>query len=225
MIISNLFKSSVGKKLIVAVTGIGLGLFLLVHMAGNLQVYLGRDAINGYAAGLHSHPGLVWFFRIGLLTFFLLHVILVITLTLRNSAARPGAYKCKNTIQASIASRTMIYTGILILVFLVYHILHFTMGMVQNDYFSQIDTQGRHDVYHMVVNGFRQMPVLIGYAAALFFLGTHLYHGAGSVFQSLGMVKQSAYPLVKKIGILAMLVVVAGLVSVPAGIALGIIRV
>ena len=123
-------RSSLGKKYVMAVTGVLLIGFVLAHMAGNLLIYFGRDAINTYAAALAARPALLWMARIGLLAVFLTHLFLAIKLTLENSAARPQAYAYERTLRASFASRHMMLTGLVLLAFIVYHLAHFTLGVI-----------------------------------------------------------------------------------------------
>lgn len=180
-------RSSIGSKYIMAVTGIGLSLFLFGHLAGNFLVFAGPDALNEYAAGLRKLPyGLLWVARIGLLVIFLLHLATAIRLSMANRAARPVRYKFEDTYQASLASRTMIYSGLLIFAYLIYHLLHFTFLQVGPTEYS-VDAAGRHDVYAMVIRSFQNPALAIAYVVAMAATGFHLSHGFSSLFQSLGL--------------------------------------
>jgi succinate dehydrogenase / fumarate reductase cytochrome b subunit len=198
--------SSLGKKYVMALTGLGLILFVLVHMAGNLLVFAGRGALNSYAEALKSHPGLLWTFRVGLLAVFLLHLTLAFWLALENRRARPVRYVCEDPVQATSASRHMMLTGLLLLLFIVYHLAHFTFGVVADarvpaavqtvgvNYFELKETPDpahpevkRHDVYAMVIYGFRNPWIALSYVGFMVFLWLHLWHGASSWFQSLGL--------------------------------------
>ena len=130
IILEKIFKASIGQKILVALTGLGLGFFVLGHLAGNLSMWLGRDAMNTYAEGMQSLGVLLWVARGGLIVTLLVHVIFAIKLTAANKSARPVKYKFGNTVQASFASRTMIYTGLLILGFIIFHLMHFTIGNI-----------------------------------------------------------------------------------------------
>src|SRR5262245_46672025 len=121
--------SSIGSKVVVAVTGIGLLGFVIGHLLGNLLIYGGPNALNGYAKALEDNLALLWTARLGLLSIFVLHVGLSVRLSLRNRAARPVRYACEGTVRASYASRTMLYSGLVILAFVIYHLLHFTFGV------------------------------------------------------------------------------------------------
>ena len=230
MIVHKLVGYSVGKKTLVAATGILLSLFLVAHMSGNLLMFVGPDAINAYAEGLRHLLKVgdfslgLWLARSGLLFFFSLHVVLAAQLTRQNRAARPIAYEYSNTVQASVASRTMIYTGLLLFFFLLYHLLHFTIGTTHPQHFQARDHLMRHDVYTMVILGFREPAIFVSYVLAMTMLGFHLYHGIASLFQTLGWVKQSGYGLLRKIGAGLSVLLVLGFLSVPVSILLRIIR-
>ena len=188
VLFGRIWNSSLGLKYIMALTGVALFGFLLTHLAGNLTVFLGPDALNQYAKNLHATMGpFIWVARGGLLGIFALHILSAMRLTVKNRQARPQNYACNSTVQASFASRTMVYSGMLTTLYVLYHLSHFTLNYIGADYGSQVDAQGRHDVYHMVVTGF-QDPLTSGlYIAAQLVLGLHLSHGLASLFQSLGI--------------------------------------
>lgn len=207
------FTVSVGMKATTAVTGLALTGFVIGHLVGNLKVlpvFGGRDALNGYAKFLKDLGGLLWVARGGLLAVFGLHVYLALTLALRAKAARPVAYRHPGTIQASTSSVTMPWTGLVILLFLLFHLAHYTFGMVgttraysevshsfvQAPYLSLVDDHGRHDVYSMVVAGFRNPYISTFYIACMVVLYFHLSHGIGSVFQTLGLNTPRTQPFV-----------------------------
>ena len=187
------WSSSIGKKYIVALTGIVLFLFLAGHLAGNLLVFAGRDAFNSYALFLHkSAHGLgVWAARAVLLTAVVAHVAATIALTRQNRSARQQ-YECKNTLQASKSSRIMMWTGLTILAFIIYHLLHFTVR-AGNDYDAYVDPEQlaatgeiRHDAWRMMIEGFSWFPAVFFYLLAMTLLCSHLSHGVSSTFQTLG---------------------------------------
>ena len=150
-----LWVTSIGRKILMAVTGVFLILFLIGHMLGNLQIFAGPEPINRYAEFLQGLGELLWVVRLTLLLALLVHIFFSIQLTLENSSARPVSYQKFGTIQASFASRTMIYTGALVFGFIVIHIMHYTMGKLQPEYFHILDAKGRHDVYAMLIYGFQ----------------------------------------------------------------------
>lgn len=178
-------KSSLGKKYIMALTGLMLIGFVLAHMAGNLMVFCGPEALNAYAKKLHDLGAGLWLARIGLLVVFLLHIMTALDLTAQNRSARPVPYGKSNTIQASLASRTMVLTGLLILAFVIFHLLHFTLGVIGEGEIHLPD--GSHDVYTMVTHSYKNIYIVVSYVVAQIILGLHLAHGASSVFQSLGL--------------------------------------
>ncbi len=208
--------SPIGKKVVMAVTGAALFLFVIAHMLGNLQIFMGRDKLNAYAELLHHNPGALWTARIGLLICALLHVVTAIQLATLRSKARPVAYIKKGNAGSSYASRTMLMSGPIVLAFLIYHLLHFTFGSAHPDF--------RNDVYHNVVSGFQRVPVSIAYIVAMVLLGLHLNHGVWSMFQSLGVAHPRYTPALKKFAMAATAVIVAGNVSIPLSVLLGLVK-
>jgi succinate dehydrogenase / fumarate reductase cytochrome b subunit len=184
---SELTRPAVGKKAVMAVTGVILFAFVLGHFAGNLKLYQGPRALNDYAAFLRSAGSpelpagaLLWTFRVVLLASLALHVWAAWQLTRMSHAARPVAYVAGTRVHTTYASRTMRWGGVIILLFVVYHLLHFTWGTVHPSFVPG-------DVYHNVVTGFQVWWVAAFYIAAQVALGFHLYHGLWSMFQSLGL--------------------------------------
>lgn len=217
-------RSHVGTKYLVAVTGALLLLFVIVHMLGNLQIYLGPEAVNSYAELLKSTPVFLWSARLGLLAAFLIHIWGIIRLTLDNRAARPAGYSLKKSRRASLFSRTMLPSGLILLAFVVYHLLHFTIGVTHPNHFRLTDAAGRHDVYSMTVLGFQQPLVSFSYILAMGLLGMHLAHGAASVFQSMGWTRLRLMPLMEGVGKLVALIIVIGNISIPLACLLGFIQ-
>ncbi len=218
-----LFGSSIGRKAIMAVTGAGLTLFLIAHLAGNLLVFVGPEAINAYGAKLRELPAVLWGARIGLLVLFILHFGLAISLTLENRRARGSAYAYQSTVQASLASRTMILSGMMLLFYVVYHLLHFTLGGVHSEYYGALDEKGRLDVYRMVVS-FQQWPIAAVYIAAMFFMALHLSHGVASIFQTLGWNSPRFDRIYRRVGLALSLLLFIGFSSIPAGVLLGLVK-
>ncbi|MEW6776129.1 MAG: succinate dehydrogenase cytochrome b subunit [Bdellovibrionota bacterium] len=181
------WKSSIGAKAVMAVTGLALFGFVVMHMLGNLQVFLGQEHINRYGHFLKNAPEILWPARLGLLAFVGLHILSAFRLSLENQAARPVQYAHQATIQASVASRYMLLSGMVLLAFIAYHLAHFTLGMTHPEHFHLVDAQGRHDIYSMVILGFQNVWVSGFYILAMLCLGMHLSHGVSSLFQSLGL--------------------------------------
>lgn len=215
--------SSIGSKMVMAVTGLLLLLFVIGHMLGNLQVFAGPEQLNAYAAKLQSMGPLLWLVRFGLLAIFLLHVAAALKVNAANRAARPETYHYRATLQTGIAARTMLLGGLLILAFLVYHILHFTLGVTDPENFHLTDAQGHHDVYSMVVLGFRQWPVAVSYIVAQVLLGMHISHGASSAFQTLGVTHPRLIWLKTGLGPFLGTIIVIGNVSIPLACLLGLV--
>jgi succinate dehydrogenase / fumarate reductase cytochrome b subunit len=214
--------TTVGSKYIVALTGLALAGFVVAHMSGNLLIFRGREALNSYALFLKERGGLLWVARGGLLFVFVLHIWLAARLKFRNWAARPTKYAYEDTVQASWASRTMIWSGLVILAFLIFHLMHYTFGLAfatapNNENFLALNdpVTGHHDVYAMVVYGFRNVPVSIAYIVAQVFLGLHLSHGISSSFQSLGWSAPRWWRLIRGVGLTVALAVVIGNIAMP----------
>jgi succinate dehydrogenase / fumarate reductase cytochrome b subunit len=226
MILKRLVTSSVGRKTIVAVTGLLLILFILVHMLGNWNMFLGPDAMNSYAAKLQSLGGLLWIARIGLIVIFLLHVFFTIQLNIENKQARPIPYKKKDYVRATLTSRNMAVSGLLILAFVIYHLLHYTLGVVQPETFKAklTDAQGRPDVYMMVIYGFRNPIISLSYIIAMLLLAMHLDHAVQSVFQTLGWTTKNIFPKLIRFSRAFAIFIFIGYTLIPLSILLGIIK-
>ncbi len=226
--LSAFLASSIGKKILVALTGAALVVFVLGHLIGNLLVFAGPDAINEYGHFLQTmaHGMGVWVARIGLLVCVLVHIVLTIKLTKENREAREDRYGYKHTIQASKSSRFMIFSGLTLLAFIVYHLMHFTLK-VGNNYSSLTTTlhgETVHDVYRMVVHGFSWWPASVFYIFAMAMLCSHLSHGVSSMFQTLGLATAKTWPLFEKLGIAYALVIFIGNSSIPLAVLLGFVK-
>lgn len=212
------FTSTLGLKYIMALTGLGLIGFVITHMLGNLQIFLGPDALNHYAQRLADLGPLLWLARGGLLMIFAIHMLCAFSLTRCNAEARPEPYALQSTIQASWASRYMIQTGIVILIFVIYHILHFTLGVTDASIMGHTPAGGfDKDVYWMVVSAFRKWPVSLAYILAQFFLAAHLWHGASSLFQSLGLNHSKYNKLIRCFGPALATLIFVGNSAIPIG--------
>jgi succinate dehydrogenase / fumarate reductase, cytochrome b subunit len=188
-----LWHSSVGKKAVMAVTGVIMVLYLITHVLANLLVFDGPERINRYAALLHSTGAALWGVRLVLLVALVLHIVAAVQLVLRSRSARPQPYAQGTDPQVStFAARTIRWGGVLILVFLVYHILHFTTGSAHPDFVAL-------NPHHNVVTGFRNPWVAGFYLAAMAAVGLHLYHGVWSSGRSLGLSQPSPRPLHRRL--------------------------
>jgi len=226
--LATFWSSSIGKKLVVAVTGVVMVLFLAGHLIGNLVVFMGPEPFNEYAYFLHHmlHGMGIWLFRLVMLGSVTAHIAATVALTVQNRAARK-AYECAATIQATQSSRTMILSGSMIFSFVVYHLLHFTARMGAA---SGYDTSDRyrttihgvdgkvHNAWLMVIDGFSVWYVSAFYIIALTLLCAHLTHGVGSVFQTLGFRSKKAAGLIQQISIGYSLIIWLGFISIPIAI-------
>lgn len=207
-----------------AATGLVLFGFVVVHMLGNLQIFLGPEALNGYAEKLESLGEWLWIARGVLLAALVVHVLTAISLTRENEAARPVKYARKEPVASSYASRTMAMSGVIVFLFIVYHLLHFTFGVTNPDLSHRIDAQGRHDVYSMVIMSFRQTAIAAVYVVAMFPLALHLSHGFQSLFQSLGVNHPKYTPAIRTASGLLALAVFAGNCSIAAACYFGALK-
>lgn len=213
------WESTNGKKVVMAVTGFILFLYLVGHMLGNMQVYIGAEKFNAYGHFLHSLPEALWAVRIGLLAAVALHIWASIGLAIRNNTARPVAYARRENTVSTYASRTMYWSGPILLAFVVYHILHLTAGIVHP---GTSFIEG--DVYHNTVTGFQTWYVSAWYIFSMILLGLHLRHGVWSMFQSLGMNHPRHTPILRAGAAAFAFIITAGFISIPISVLLGIVK-
>jgi succinate dehydrogenase / fumarate reductase cytochrome b subunit len=211
--------STVGKKIVMAVTGVIMFGFIIAHLAGNLQVFEGPAKLNAYGAFLHSIGELLWPARIILLICVTLHIVATVQLALRNKAARPVAYSRKKAIASSYASRTMYWSGPIVLAFIIFHLLHLTAGYVHP---GAAYIEG--DVYHNVLSGFQVWWVSLSYIVAISLLGMHLRHGLWSMFQSMGIHQPRYTEFFKKAALVIALLIALGYISIPISVLLGLVK-
>jgi succinate dehydrogenase / fumarate reductase cytochrome b subunit len=218
-------RSSVGRKMIVAVTGIILILFVIGHLLGNLQIFLGPEWINGYSEHLHNLGPILWAIRAFLIVVVAAHVYYTIRLAAENRRARPERYRRKDIVKATLASRSMVMSGLIILAFVVYHLLQFTFRTTDPRFAGlPHDPLGHYDVYQMMILGF-QSPLVSGfYILAMFLLTLHLSHGSSSFFQSLGLTNQRLAPRLAWAGRVFAWLLFAGYTSIPAAVLLGWVK-
>jgi len=206
-----------------ALSGAVLTGFVVGHCIGNLQAFLGPEALNAYAAALQKLIGPLWVVRVVLLATIVIHIYNGLRLTLQNQAARPVAYASKAYNRASLASRTMHYTGIVVLLFLLYHLADFTLGVVEPEYKAMVDPVGRPDVYRMVVHEFGETGVAAVYVVSMLALGAHLYHGVSSMLLSLGLRHGKYDGLIACLGPMVASLVVIGNCAFPLAVFFGFI--
>ncbi len=212
--LGRLWQAPIGKKAVMALTGVVLYGFALVHMAGNLQFFLGQETFDAYGAGLKATPLLLWGVRGVLLLAVVLHIVSALALTARKRAARPHGYKRHGRVAASYAASSMFWGGLVLLAFLVFHILHFTTGQAHPTF-----VEGA--AHANVVSGFSIVPVAIGYIVAMIALALHLYHGVSSGFQTLGINHPKYTPRIQLGAKLFAVVVTLGFVTIPLAVLAG----
>jgi succinate dehydrogenase / fumarate reductase, cytochrome b subunit len=211
------YRSTLGKKFAMAVTGGILFAFVLLHMLGNLQVFLGREQLNSYARLLRVEPAVLWAARLILLTCVGVHILAAVQLTAHDWTMRPVGYAKRRYRAASYSARTMVWSGPIVGAFVIYHLLHFTVGTLHPDF-----TPG--DVYHNVVTGFSVWYVSAFYVFAQVLLGLHLYHGLWSLFQTVGATHASHDSLRRAFASAMAYLVVVGNCSIPLAVLLGLVR-
>jgi succinate dehydrogenase / fumarate reductase cytochrome b subunit len=213
-------QSSIGQKLVMAATGVILSLFVLGHMTGNLLAFQGPGPIRKYAEGLRMFPALLWAVRLGLLAAVGLHIWSYWVLSRKSWAARPSGYRVTVYEESSWASRTMRWTGPILLAFIIYHLLHMTLGLKA----LHPDFDHNYNVYHNLVTGLSVAWVGAFYIVAALALGFHLWHGIWSTFQTIGISQPRYESLARRLATIFTIVVVGGFVAVPLAILTGFLR-
>ena len=211
--------------MIVAATGVILILFVIGHLLGNLQIFLGPDWINGYAEHLRDLGPFLWVIRAFLLVTVVVHIYYTIRLAMENRRARPERYRRKETVKATFASRSMVMSGLILLAFIIYHLLHFTVRTTDPRFLAlPKDPLGHYDVYSMMILGFQSWLVSGFYLLGMFLLALHLSHGSSSFFQSLGLNNQKLTPGLALGGRIFAWCLFIGYSSIPAAVLLGWVK-
>jgi succinate dehydrogenase / fumarate reductase cytochrome b subunit len=221
--IANFLKSSIGRKWIVALTGLVLVAYVLGHLAGNLQIFWSPERINAYAVFLHSLGPILWAIRIFLLAAFFAHIYFTIQLALENRKARTSRYAEQVPQRSTTASRTMAISGLIVLCFVIYHLLHFTVQVDPS--IIQKDAEGHTNVYNMVILGFQNPFATIFYLLGLFLLCMHLSHGFSSFVQTLGLNTNATAKALEIGGAALAWLVFAGYASIPMAVLFGLLQV
>jgi succinate dehydrogenase / fumarate reductase cytochrome b subunit len=217
-----LLSDSLGRKLVMAITGLLMVLFVVAHLLGNLSIFAGPNGINAYAEKLHSLGALVWVFRLVMLTAVLLHLVISIQITLENSAANPVKYAVDRSLRATFASRNMIWTGLILGVFIVYHLLQFTVRVTPGLVLAN-DGLSRFDVFAMVTAAFSSAFTVLVYLVAMVALFLHLSHGIQSTFQSLGLNNERSLPAFTSGGTWLSALFLLGYGAIPVLILVGLV--
>ena len=219
-----LWQTTIGKKVVMAVTGFILFGYVLLHMWGNLKIYYGQEAIDKYgvflrAVGdpLFANEQLLWLVRVVLLVSVVLHIWAVVSLWQRDRAARPVGYRTRKDVQSNYAALTMRWGGIIILLFVIFHVLDLTTGQANPNFHHG-------SIYNNIVASFSRPPVALFYILAMLAVGLHLYHGLWSMFQTLGLNTRRSNRLWRNVAIAAAVLVVAGNISVPIAVLVGFLR-
>ncbi|HEY2804261.1 MAG TPA: succinate dehydrogenase cytochrome b subunit [Gemmatimonadales bacterium] len=212
-------RSTIGRKIVMAVTGVILVGFVIAHMTGNLLVFLGPEAIRNYALWLRAvaHGAGLWIARAVLLASVLLHIWAAASLTLASRRARRVRYQEWQPRASTLYSRTMRWTGVLLLAYIVYHLLHMTFGIVHPDF---VELQP----YHNLVVGFRDRAVAVTYIVAMILLAFHLDHGIWSMVRTLGLSHPRYVPMVRKLSVAIAVIVALGYISIPVAVLAGVLR-
>jgi succinate dehydrogenase / fumarate reductase cytochrome b subunit len=211
---ARLWAAPIGKKAVMALSGVVLYGFVFVHMAGNLQYFIGPTALDAYGAKLRETPALLWGIRGVLLLALILHVLAAVALSAQARAARPARYRTWQRRDSSLASRTMFLGGLLLLAYVVFHILHMTTGHAHPEFVEGAVTQN-------LIVGLSSVPVAIFYIVATVGLAFHLYHGVWSSFNSIGLNHPKYTPKIKLFSKLFAVVVTAGFVVIPVAVLAG----
>ena len=211
--------------MIVAISGVILILFVIGHLLGNLQIFIGPDWINGYSQHLHDLGPVLWLIRVFLLLTVTIHIYVTIRLAIGNRRARPEAYIDRQYVKATFASRHMVMSGVIVLAFVIYHLAHFTFRKTDPRFaLLKPDPLGHYDVYSMMVYGFQNYFVSGFYMLGLFLLALHLSHGSSSFFQSLGLNEKKLMPRLELGGRIFAWLMFIGYTSIPVAILLGLIK-
>ena len=222
--LTSLWHSTIGKKYVMAVTGLIWFGYLIVHLWGNLKIYAGPTFLNDYGGFLRTvgepffgYSQLLWVARIVLIPAFILHIWAAVQLTARDRASRPVGYSTRRNLESTIASRTMIFGGLFIMLFVIYHVLDFTFGSVNPNFEDG-------NIYHNVIASFRVWPVALFYVLAMVAVGMHLFHGIWSTFQTLGWNTARSNRLIRNLATFFAVLLTLGNISIPLAVLIGVVK-
>lgn len=219
-----LWQSSLGKKYVMAVTGLMLFGFVIIHMIGNLQFFGSETLINEYAESLKSKPPILWGARLGLLAMVALHITAAVQLYQSNRRARPVNYDGGKVVASTLANRTIIASGLIVFAFIIFHLAHFTIGIVDADLLKLTDSANRHDVRTMMITGFSNPIIAIFYIISVGLLCLHLSHGIASIFQSLGLRSKKIEANLKKLALAVAIILFFGFCAIPVAVMAGLVK-
>jgi succinate dehydrogenase / fumarate reductase cytochrome b subunit len=215
-LLKSVFTSTIGQKIVIALSGLFLVSFVMVHLIGNLTLYIGADIFNAYTYKLESTAPLLYVVELILIAGFVFHFTLAIIVTLKNWKARNVKYSkltsAGDPSRQNISSKTMIYTGLIILVFTVIHVRMFKYGTY---YETTLDGKSVRDLYRLVIEAFQNPAIVVGYVLVMILLGYHLRHGFWSAFQSLGVMNLRLTPIVYTIGVILAIILAVGFLFIP----------
>ncbi|HQR34565.1 MAG TPA: succinate dehydrogenase cytochrome b subunit [Blastocatellia bacterium] len=223
-LLRRLWQSSLGKKYVMAITGLGLFGFVLIHMIGNLQFFGGQTLINEYAETLKSKPPVLWGARLALLTAVVLHITAGVQLARANRQARPMANAGGKVLASTLANRTILISGLIVFAFIAFHLAHFTIGWVNASYLTLTDVGGRHDVRAMIIAGFSNPVISVFYIVSVGLLCLHLSHGVASTFQSLGLRSKKTEANLKTFAKVAAVFLFLGFCAIPVAVMTGLAK-
>ena len=211
-----LFTSTVGRKILVAISGQLMVLFVIAHLLGNSSIFI-PGGINAYAEHVHALPPLVWSIRFVMLVAAMVHICFGVQITLENKAANPSRYAVNRQLKATFSSRNMIWSGVLLGIFIIYHLLHFTARVMPDvaSRLSSLSSGTVFDVYSMVVGSFQHGAIAALYIAAMVFLFLHLNHGIQAFFQTMGWNNDHTLPVISKTGKVIAIIFLVGFCSIP----------
>ncbi len=215
-----LLGTTIGRKLVVALTGIVLILFVVGHISGNLTIYIGQSALNSYAHFLQTSP-MLWVMRLAMLAIVVLHIALGFTSMRENHLARPETCHAGQSWYLRLYQQRMIISGLVLLAFIACHVAHLTLGAGLGEVSRLKDASGHVDVYSRVVSTFQNAWIAWAYIAAMLFLAIHLKHTVRAVFQTLGFFRENYFEFFEFLSWMVTLVVVAGFISIPLSVQLG----
>jgi succinate dehydrogenase / fumarate reductase cytochrome b subunit len=217
-------RSSIGKKALMALSGLVLVGFLISHLLGNLLIFGGPDALNAYGAKLRHLGWGLWAARGFLLVMAGVHIVTSLQLAAENRRARPRRYHVQRYAETTPAARSMLVSGVLVLAYVIYHLLHFTFRVTNPSISHGVDALGRHDIYAMVVGSFHQPAIALAYVAGMACVCLHLSHGVASAFQTLGLNSERTVPVFSWISRLFAAAMFLGYCAIPAAVLSGVVR-